>query len=157
MFQNFFEWLQNTSLAMVVGESWFPYVESLHVVFLAAVAGTIFLVDARLLGIASRQLRVTYLSERLLPWTWGAFVGAVTTGLLMFIANASTYAANTPFRIKLVLLLLAGINMIIFQFITFRTVEKWDTATVPAARFAGGLSLVLWCGVIGFGRWIGFV
>ncbi len=157
MFQSFFEWLQNTSLAVTVGESWFPYVESLHVVFLAAVAGTIFLVDARLLGIASRQLRVTYLSERLLPWTWGTFAGAVITGSLMFIANASTYAANTPFRIKLVLLLLAGINMFYFQLVTFRTIEKWDAATIPAARIAGGLSLVLWCGVIGFGRWIGFV
>jgi hypothetical protein len=58
----------------------------------------------------------------------------------------------------LVLLLLAGLNMLYFQFVTFRSVEKWDAeAPVPAARIAGGLSIGLWCGVIGFGRWIGFV
>ncbi len=158
MLQGFFEWLQATSLAVTIGESWFPYVESVHVVCLAAVAGTIFTVDARLLGFASRQLRVSYMSAQLLPWTWGAFTGAVITGLLMFMGNATTYAANTPFRIKLVLLLLAGINMLYFQFVTFRTVDKWDTdMPVPAARVAGGLSIGLWCGVIGFGRWIGFV
>lgn len=156
--QNFFEWLQNTPLALVVGEDWFPWVESAHVVCLAMVAGTIFTVDARLLGLASRKLRFTYLSAQLLPWTWGAFTGAVITGSLMFIANATSYAGNTPFRIKLVLLLLAGINMLYFQFVTFRTVEKWDAEMpVPAARAAGFLSILLWSGVIGFGRWIGFV
>jgi hypothetical protein len=154
----FFEWLQNTSLAIKVGEDWFPYVESAHVVFLAIVAGTIFTVDARLLGLASRQLRFTYLSEHLLPWTWGAFVGAAITGTMMFVANATTYADNTPFLIKMGLLLLAGVNMLYFQFVTLRGVQLWDAGKpVAAARAAGLLSILLWCGVIGFGRWIGFV
>lgn len=158
MLQNFFEWLQNTPLALTVGEDWFPYVESAHVVFLAIVAGTILTVDSRLLGLTSKQLRITYLSERVLPWTWGAFIGALITGSLMFIANATSYAANTPFRVKMVLLLLAGINMLVFQFVTFRNVQNWDTGRpAPAARLAGGVSIVLWCGVVGFGRWIGFV
>ncbi len=158
MIQSFFEWLQSTSLAVVVGESWFPWVESAHVVCLALVAGTIFTVDARLIGFASRQLRFTYVSDRLLPWTWGAFIGAAITGSLMFMANATTYAANIPFRFKMVLLLLAGINMLYFQFVTFRSVNSWDAGTpAPAARLAGLLSIVLWCGVIGCGRWVGFV
>lgn len=158
MIQTFFEWLQNTPLAVLVGESWFPYVESLHVVCLALVAGTIFIVDARLIGFASRQLRYTYLSTRLLPWTWGAFIGAVITGSLMFIGNATTYAANTPFQIKMVLLLLAAANMMFFQLVTFRGVNAWDAGTpAPAARAAGFISLILWSSVIGFGRWVGFV
>jgi hypothetical protein len=53
---------------------------------------------------------------------------------------------------------LAGINMLYFQFVTFRSVQSWDTGRpIPAARVAGGISLTLWCLVIGFGRWIGFV
>ncbi|MEO6186052.1 MAG: DUF6644 family protein [Steroidobacteraceae bacterium] len=154
----FFEWLQNTPIAVLVGEDWFPWVESAHVVFLAAVAGTIFTVDARLAGLTSRQLRFTYLSEKLLPWTWGAFIGAAITGGLMFIANATSYVGNTPFLIKMGLLLLAGVNMLYFQFVTFRTVQAWDSGTpIPAARVAGVLSMLVWGGVIGFGRWIGFV
>lgn len=158
MIQTFFEWLQNTPLAVTVGENWFPYVESAHVVFLALVAGTIFTVDARLIGFASRQLRFSYVSEKLLPWTWLAFCGAVITGSLLFMANATSYAANTPFRIKMVLLVLAGLNMLYFQYVTFRSFNAWDTGKpVPAARAAGFISIVLWSGVIAFGRWIGFV
>jgi hypothetical protein len=156
--QTFFEWLQNTSLAVKVGENWFPYVESAHVVFLALVAGSILTVDARLIGFASRQLRFTYVSDQLLPWTWGAFIGATVTGAMLFIANAAHYAGNFPFQVKMVLLVLAGINMLYFQFVTYRGVSTWDTGKpAPAARAAGLISITLWCGVIGFGRWIGFV
>jgi hypothetical protein len=156
--QTFFEWLQNSRLGILVGEDWFPWVESSHVVFLALVAGTILTVDARLVGFASRHLRFTYLSDRLLPWTWGAFLGAAITGSMLFMANATTYANNTPFLIKMALIVLAGLNMAYFQFVTFRTVQSWDTGTpAPAARAAGYVSIALWCAVIVFGRWIGFV
>lgn len=158
MLETFFNWLQSTSLAVKVGEDWFPYVESAHVVFLALVAGTILTVDARLIGFASRQLRFSYVSDRLLPWTWGAFIGAAITGSLLFMANAVSYAANVPFRYKMVLLVLAGLNMMYFQFVTFRNVSAWDNGTpAPAARFAGIASIVLWSAVIYCGRWVGFV
>jgi hypothetical protein len=153
----FLEWLQNTSIAMAISETWFPFVESLHVIAIAIVAGTIFLVDTRLLGFTSTRLSFTYVSDRLLPWTWGAFVASVITGTLMFVGNASGYYDNTPFRVKMVLLLVAGLNMLFFQFVTFRTVAAWDADRPPgAARLAGFISISLWCGVVGFGRWIGF-
>jgi len=152
------EWLQNSSLAVSISEDWFPWVESVHVVCLAVVAGSIFVVDSRLIGWTSRQLRFTYVSDRLLPWTWGAFIGAAITGTLMFIAGATNYAHNTPFLIKMCLLVLAAVNMLYFQFVTFRSVQSWDTGKpIPAARAAGAVSLTVWCLVIGFGRWIGFV
>jgi hypothetical protein len=155
---SFFEWLQNTPLAVLVGESWFPWVESTHVVFLATVAGTIFTVDARLLGIGSRHLRYSYLSQQLLPWTWVAFVGAAITGGLLFSANAVSYLDKTPFLIKMGLLLVAGLNMLYFQLATYRKIADWDNGRPPpAARAAGAVSLLSWIGVITFGRWTGFV
>lgn len=158
MIENFTDWLQSTAIAMAVGENWFPQIESLHVIALAVVAGTIFIVDFRLLGLASRNLGVVYLSERVLPWTWIAFIGAVASGGLMFTANATRYLENTPFLIKMGLLALAGANMLFFQFVTFRSVRNWDAGRpIPAARVAGVLSLLLWTGVIICGRWIGFV
>lgn len=153
----FFEWLQGTRLAVSITEDWFPLVESLHVITLALVAGTIFIVDTRLIGLTSLKLPFSYVSERLLPWTWGAFACSVVTGALMFMANATVYYANTPFRVKMVLLVVAGLNMLYFQKVTFRRVSAWDSAHPPsAARLAGMISICLWCGVIGFGRWIGF-
>jgi hypothetical protein len=153
----FLEWLQGTSLALSISENWFPLVESFHVIAVALVAGTIFIVDTRLLGLTSKRLAFTYVSDRLLPWTWAAFVASVITGALMFIGNAVHYYDNTPFRVKMVLLLVAGLNMLLFQMVTFRGVAAWDSDRPPvAARAAGFVSISLWCGVIGFGRWIGF-
>ena len=153
----FLEWLQGTPLAVAVAEEWFPSVESVHVIAMAMVAGTLFIVDTRLLGLTSTRLAFSYLSERLLPWTWSAFGVSVLTGTLMFMANATGYYDNGPFRAKMLLLVLAGLNMLFFQKVTFRKVSDWDSGHPPsAARLAGLASLCLWCGVIGFGRWIGF-
>lgn len=75
----------------------------------------------------------------------------------MFMGNATGYYDNTCFRWKMSLKLLAGLNMLYFQGVTFRGVATWDSARPPlAARSAGILSIALWSGVIGFGRWIGF-
>jgi hypothetical protein len=154
----FLEWLQGTPLAVSIAEEWFPLVESVHVITMALVTGTIFIVDTRLVGLTSARLPFSYVSDRLLPWTWGAFGCSVLTGTLMFMSNATGYFDNTPFRLKMTLLLLAGLNMLYFQSLTFRSVSAWDAGRPPvAARAAGVISICLWCGVIGFGRWIGFV
>ena len=158
MIQSFFSWLQSTAVAQSVSETWFPVVESIHVVALTMVAGTIFIVDLRLIGLASRNMRFTQLSDQILPWTWRAFVLAAITGSLLLAANAEGYYFNKPLRIKAILLLLAGLNMAYFQFVTFRTVSQWDSGKATgAARFAGWASLLLWFGVIACGRWAGFV
>jgi hypothetical protein len=141
------------------GSTWaFPTAESIHVFFLVLVVGTIAIVDLRLLGVASRNRSVSQLSNDVLPITWTAFCGAVITGSLLFSSRATHYLVNWPFRIKICLLLLAGLNMLIFHFMTYRNVRRWDndTVTPSAARVAGGLSLLFWIGVVVFGRWVGF-
>jgi hypothetical protein len=154
----FLEWLQGTPLAESISETWFPLIESLHVITMAIVAGTIFIVDTRLIGLTSMKLAFSHVSGRLLPWTWGAFACSAVTGTLMFMSNATGYYTNVPFRVKMGLLVLAGINMAYFQAVTFRSVSAWDRGRPPAsARLAGVISVCLWCAVIGFGRWIGFV
>jgi len=158
MQQSFLEWLQNTPLAVLVGEVWFPWVESSHVVFTALVVGSILIVDSRLLGMGPQQLRITQIARQLLPVTWVAFAGAAITGAMLFMANATNYIHNTPFLVKMCLLLALGLNMLYFHVVTYRDVERWDTGRPsPAARTAGFISTVLWLAVIVFGRWIGFV
>jgi hypothetical protein len=152
--------IHDTPIGEAMRESaWmFPTMESIHVVALVLVAGTISIVDLRLLGVSSRNRAVTKLSAEMLPWTWSAFVLAVITGGLLFTSNAVKYSENIPFRIKMVLLACAGINMLIFHFLTWKSISNWDnsTATPAAAKLAGALSLLFWIGVVAAGRWIGF-
>lgn len=154
------EAIQNSGLAewMRMSQKGLPIINALHVIAIASVFGTIFIVDLRLLGYPNKARAFTRVADEVLRWTWGAFALAVVTGLLLFTANAVTYYNNTAFWLKMGAILLAGINMAVFQFITHRDVAKWDTeATAPwAARVAGLLSIGLWIGVIFLGRWIGF-
>ena len=155
-------WLKNlegTALASGIRDSLylFPLLESVHVMALSVVFGTILIVDLRLLGVASRHRPFVRMSSELLRITWGAFAMAALTGALMFITNARVYAGNTSFRVKMVLLVLAGINMALFHWLGTRHLETWDRKRPPSsAKFAGGASLVLWTTIVAAGRWIGF-
>lgn len=153
--------LGQTPLAQTILESgWiFPSVETLHVLALAVVFGSIALVDLRLLGLFWSERSVASLAAQALRWTWVAFAGAVVTGALLFLSNPAKYYMNLPFRIKLLLLALAGLNMLVFQLRQWPRVQPLpaDAALPAAARWAGALSLTFWVGVIAAGRWIAFV
>jgi hypothetical protein len=135
-----------------------PVVEALHVLAAATVLGTVLVVDLRLLGLNDSQRRVTVVSHEMLRYTWAGFGCAVITGVMMFAANANTYYGNTAFRIKLLLLAAAGLNMAIFNLGALRSVVQWDQQqrTPRAARVAAALSVLLWVSVIFVARWIGF-
>ena len=145
------EWMRSSVKAM-------PIVEATHVLAAATVFGTIFIVDLRLIGLRDARRAFTRVSDEMLRFTWAAFALAVLTGGLMFAANASTYYSNTAFRLKMVALVLAGVNMAIFQQLTFRGVAAWDQhgPAPTAGRIAGALSIAFWIAVIFFARWIGF-
>jgi hypothetical protein len=135
-----------------------PIADALHVIAIALVLGTILIVDIRLLGIPSTRWPVTLLSDPLIRCTWLAFVISAITGAAIFVANATTYYINLAFRIKLVLIFLAGVNMMLFEFITVKTVEKWDQGVQPplAAKVAAAASLTLWISVLVLGRITGY-
>jgi hypothetical protein len=151
--------IQGLPLARFVAQSpfVFPTVETVHVIGIAMVVGSIAVVDLRLLGLSWRGRPVTEVAEEVLPWTWGAFVIAVIAGGLMFISAASKYATDLPFQLKMVLLALAGANMLIFHFVTYRDVEVWNRGQTPrGAKIAAGLSLAFWISVVSCGRLVSF-
>ena len=136
----------------------FPIIESIHVMSFSLVVGTIAIIDLRLLGLASTQRSFQRMASDILKWTWAAFALAVATGLTMFTTNAPIYYHNPFFRTKMVLLVLAGVNMAVFEMTAGRTVHSWDKAR-PAPRSGKAvavLSLAIWISVIFMGRLIGF-
>jgi hypothetical protein len=151
--------LQDLSFPTQIRESdWlFPTIETVHVFALVLVVGTIMTVDLRLLGFANKERPFSQVASEMLPWTWAAFAIAALAGLLMFSSKALTYYSNIPFRLKMVCLVLAGINMATFHWLGTRHLQAWDHGRPPrAARLAGGASLLLWTTIVAAGRWIGF-
>ncbi len=154
------ETLQSSSWAVFIHKTpWaFTTVQVAHFFAVSLVLGTIAIVDLRLLGFAAIKRPFAELSRQLLPFTWAAFVLAVMTGSLLFISQATDYFVNPVFWLKMSLIVFAGINMMIFEFITVRDVEKWNLDPTPPsrARLAGGISIVCWALVIVLGRVISF-
>ena len=154
------ERLYDTGWAAVLRENAlaFPWVECLHVLAITTVVGSISVVDLRLLGLAWRDRSVRRVLHDVLPVTWTAFALAVVSGFLMFASNAPTYARNPFLQLKMVLILVAGLNMSLFHLWARRSLPEWETApTLPfRAKVAGVVSLVSWIGVVAAARWIGF-
>ena len=154
------EWLQATSLAVFIHQTkWaFTTIEVIHVIAILTVIGSIAIVDLRLLGIASTRRPFTQLARDVLPLTWTAFALAAATGSLLFLSQAAAYFTTTTFWIKMSIMALAGINMLVFEFITVRGVQDWDLKPTPPppARLAGGISITCWLLIFVFGRWTGF-
>ena len=155
------KWLEQTSVGASVRESlWlFPVIETAHLLGMAALVGTVAVFDLRLLGWVMQRKRVSELSARLLPWAWAAFAVQVVTGALLFSSEAIKVYTNPAFRVKMLLIVLAGVHALLFHWIVYRDVATWDDGAVlpVGAKAAGFVSILLWVGVVAAGRFIGFV
>jgi hypothetical protein len=156
----FFEWLAQTRASVAMAQSvWaFPIVESIHVLALCLFLGMATILDFRLLGLVMRDLPVSEVVTRLLPWTAAGFAVMVISGVLTFLNAPVRYYENIFFRIKLVALLLAGLNVWVFHSGIWLKVSDWDLDAVAPfkARLAGVLSLVLWACIVVAGRMIAY-
>jgi hypothetical protein len=156
----FLEQLQASPLAVFIHNTpWaFTTVKVVHVAAVSLLIGSISIVDLRLLGAAFTKRPFAELSRQLLPITWAAFVLAVAAGSLLFISRATQYFVNPVFWLKMALIAVAGINMMIFEFITVRGVQSWNIGAIPPqpARLAGAISIGSWALVIVLGRLIFF-
>jgi len=152
--------LEHSSLASAMRHSlWlYPIVEIVHIAGFVLLVGAIAMFDLRLLGFV-RSTSVRALERSLLPWAWIALLLIVPSGVSMFSAHATEFAENPAFRVKLVLLVSAGINAFVFHRGVFRSVAAWDQhMRIPgAAKASAALSLAIWLGVITCGRLIAYL
>jgi hypothetical protein len=152
--------IESSHIGTAIRESmWaFPILNLVHLLGLTVAAGTIIYWDLRLLGFGLRHSAVSEVGRQLLPWTWGGFSVMFISGSLLAWCEAGRLYSNIFFRMKMLFLLLAGVNVLIFHLTVYRDVDAWDHAPVTPlrARIAGGLSLALWFGLIAAGRAIGY-
>ena len=156
----FCQWLAGTPGSIALHESlyMYPLVESVHVLTLCLFVGMSVLLDLRLLGVTLRAVPASEVIERLVPWMLAGFVVMVATGVLLFYAIPIRSYQNVFFRLKMLTLVVAGLNAWIFHANVHRRVASWDLDRVPprAARTAGVLSLVLWAVIVVSGRMIAY-
>jgi hypothetical protein len=152
--------LEHSSFALAIRDSmWgFAILITLHVLALGMFLGTVMLVDLRLLRRGITAAPVLDLIERILPLTRGAFTLLALSGVLLFCTEATKCYASAAFRIKLVLILLAGANVRFFHRKTYRGSGAWNrSGPLPAlVKLAGILSLLLWIGAVAAGRAVGY-
>jgi len=152
----FFEWLQNTYWSIAIRESLllYPLIETTHVLALCVSVGLIAIVDLRLIGLSFSNVLISEVTGKLIPWALVGFTLMVTSGLLLFYANPLKASQNLFFQIKMVALLLAGLNAFFFHAVIYRKATTWDSLQIVPfrARLAGCASLTLWTAVLVSGR-----
>jgi hypothetical protein len=128
----------------------YPALEVAHIVGIALVFGTLWVVDMRILG-WMRALDIHQLSRQVLPWTWLGFALAALTGLTMFVSRVGDLIANPAFVVKMCLLFTAASNAAVLH--ARGPVNSGNALT----RFQAVLSILIWVAVIASGRWIAYV
>lgn len=155
-----FEWLEATPLGMMVRESaWgFPILVALHIMSLTLSAGTLVWFDLRLLGVSMSAHRASLLYRRLMPWMFTGFAVMFITGVMLLAGFATAAYDNVYFRVKVVAMLLAAANAVVYHRFTERRIAAWDDAARPplAARMAGLVSICVWAVVIMAGRMMSY-
>jgi hypothetical protein len=155
----FFLWLRDSWIGTGIRESlWlFPVLYTLHIFGVVILVGATSALDLRMLGLVMRQEPVSDTADLLLPWAKAGFAAQVVTGTFLFIAQADELSRNIAFQLKMVLVLLAGLNVLIFHWTAYRDVRNWPRDATPAgARFSAVFSLTCWFGIVAMSRLIAF-
>ena len=139
----------------------YPSVETVHIVGIGLLFGSIAVLDVRLLGF-SRHIPARTLAKHVLPWTIGSFALIVPSGLLMFTAHATEFIESEVFILKMLLILAGFVNAAVFHTTVFRSADVWDSEEMrklpppPSVRASAAISLVLWIAVIACGRLLAY-
>jgi hypothetical protein len=163
MLAKFLQWLYETQFSMTMRESLWaePIVETIHVLTLTLFLGFAVMLDMRLLGVVMKRRRMSEVLAQFNPWLFAGFTVMIVTGALLFSADPVTFYYTHPpfFKIKMIMLFLAGLNVLIFNATIGRKVAQWDLSpsTPGAAKVAGVVSIALWVLIIAAGRAIAYV
>jgi hypothetical protein len=159
MIMEFFVWLESTSIANAIRTiPWlYPAIETGHYIGLSLLVGGIMLIDLRVLGFA-RGLPLKGMIG-LLPFVWAGFVINVLTGSLLFIYGATGFGPNGAFQLKMLFMVLAGLNALAFDVAVRRSGGVWVAADRPPVLVKGfaTLSLAFWLCVVTTGRWMAYL
>jgi hypothetical protein len=160
LIHSFFEWLGNTEWSIRLLESFWawPLLESTHTLSIAFFVGLAMMMDLRLMGLRFPKIRVSDFTGRSLRLVRIGFAITAVTGVVLLYSNPVRYWYNIFFRFKLLLLVVAGLNIWFFHGRIHKKVAEWDWAVPPpgSARMAGAVSFAVWSVIVISGRLIAY-
>jgi hypothetical protein len=135
-----------------------PIIQTVHILSVAAVMGSIVMIDLKVLGMALRSQSTPELVKRMMPWMWGALPLLAISGLVFVFARPMRYAVNPVFGLKFTMLVPAVALAGLFHAAAARDREFWERSAGrrAAAKAVAAASLLLWVGVVLAGRWIAY-
>lgn len=159
-FMSFCQWLSETAFSKQLREAPYPFpvLIIIHIITIGLFGGMVVMGNLRVLGWALKSVPVSQIIGQFRPWKWTAFGILLASGTLLALSDPVEYGGNIMFWISNALLLVAGLNAMIFRYGIYRNVAEWDMAreTPPPARRWAGISLCLWIILVFAGRAIAF-
>lgn len=157
---HFVQWLNETPASVFLRENdWsFAIIETVHILGLGLSVGTILWVDLRLVGLAMRSQRTSEVVSHIEPWAMRGFLVMFVSGALLLFAEPLKCYTRLTFRLKVLMLILAGLNFLYFDTRIRGKLSEYDEAMVLPwrAKMVGYLSMALWLGIIFCGRWVAY-
>jgi hypothetical protein len=159
-FVRFLQWYENSAFSTTMRTSTWaePIVETIHVLTLTLFLGFVVLLDLRLLGVGMRRRRASEVMQQINPCLVAGFAVMVVSGVLLFSGDPLPFYNSIFFKIKMIMLVFAGVNVWVFNLTAGRKVAQWDqdSLTPPRAKVAAIVSLVLWAAIVAAGRAIAY-
>jgi hypothetical protein len=153
------QWAENSALATSIRQSlWlYPSLEIVHIIGIALLVGAAFMFDLRLLGF-SKKLPIDDLGNHLLSWSQRGLWLIIPSGILLFITNAEALSNNPVFWFKMGLLVLGGINALLFHRFVLKSHQSWgqNVPAPPKAKAIACISILVWIAVITCGRLLAY-
>ena len=157
----FAHWLSGTPLSLTIQNvSWIiPTVQSIHILSIAIVISSVFMIDLRLLNILGRGQPTAAYTSRFLPWIWVTLIVLLITGAILITGEPSRSLENPAFQYKMSALILAMAVTGVLQRPLGREPAYWELTPgrKNAAKVIAVLSLCLWVSIIFAGRWIAYM
>jgi hypothetical protein len=136
-----------------------PWVQIVHILAIAVVLSSIFMIDMRILNLTGRSQTMTQTAQRFAPWIWWGLLVLLITGTILIIGEPKRSLNNVAFWIKMGLLAVAIASTIAFQLSLRGRMAFWeeDAEGRMAVRILAIGSFLVWCGIAMAGRWIAYV
>ena len=157
----FCNWLSQTPLSNLIQSiGWIiPMTQSIHIIAITMVMGSVLMMDMKLLGVVGRGVAVVDMNRRFLPWVWSSLGVLLLTGAILTVAEPGRELTNNAFRLKMALVLTVVVVTGAYQEAVRRAASSWDEDASKrwSGRLLAVVSLCIWVGIVICGRWIAYV